>query len=265
MGCRDVTPSKALLLYIQTMNHHPELEICVFSVESALTAQKAGANRVELCSGFAEGGLTPSAGTIRLVRKLNIECYVMIRPRGGDFCYSDIEFMQMHHDIEFAKSCGVDGIVLGALQPNGHVNIVRTRELVQHASPLPVTFHRAFDLAVDPFRALDDIVVCGCSRILTSGQKATAVEGLDTIRKLVSYSAGRIGIMAGSGVHPENARQFIDAGVQSLHFSAKKLIPSKMIYRNAEVPIMQAGAMSDDDLIAADKDKIRKMVEILQK
>jgi len=244
--------------------NHPELEICVFSVESAITAQKAGADRVELCSGFTEGGLTPSAGTIRMVRKLlNIECYVMIRPRGGDFCYSNTEFEQMHHDIEFAKSCGADGVVLGALQPNGHVNIIRTRELAQHASPLKVTFHRAFDLTVDPFRALDDIVVCGCCRILTSGQKATAVEGIDTIRKLVTYSAGRIDIMAGSGVQPENARQFIDAGVQALHLSAKKLTGSKMIYRNPEVPIMQADAMSDYDLIAVDKDKIRKMAVMM--
>ena len=242
---------------------NPELEICVFSVESAIRAQKAGADRVELCSGFAEGGLTPSAGTIRMVRKLlNIECYVMIRPRGGDFCYSDTEFEQMHYDIEYAKSCGVDGIVLGALQPNGHVNIIRTRELVQHVSPLKVTFHRAFDLTVDPFRALDDIVVCGCCRILTSGQKATAIEGLDTIGKLVAYSAGHIDIMAGSGIHPGNARMFIEAGVQALHFSAKKLKDSKMIYRNQEVPIMQAGAMSDYDLITVDKDQIRRMVEI---
>jgi len=246
--------------------NHPELEICVFSVESAISAQKAGADRVELCSGFAEGGLSPSAGTIRLVRKLlNIECYVMIRPRGGDFCYSDTEFEQMRRDIEYAKSCGVDGIVLGVLQPNGHVNIVRTRELVQHASPLQVTFHRAFDLAADPFRALDDIVVCGCRRILTSGQKATAVEGLDTIRELVSYSAGRIDIMAGSGVNSGNAQKFIEAGVQALHFSAKKLKPSRMIYRNPAVPIMQADAMTDYDLIAVDEDKIRKMTEVIRK
>ena len=244
---------------------YPELEICVFSVESALTAQKAGADRVELCSGFAEGGLTPSAGTIRMVRKLlNIECYVMIRPRGGDFCYSDIEFELMHHDIEFAKSCGVDGVVLGILQPNGHVNIVRTRELVQHASPIQVTFHRAFDYAVDPFRTVDDIVVCGCCRILTSGQKATAAEGLDTIRKLVAYAAGRIDIMAGSGVNTENARQLIDAGVQALHFSAKKTSPGRMTYRNPEVPIMQANTISDNDLITVDGDKIREMVEMFK-
>ena len=245
---------------------YPELEICVFSVESAMSAQKAGADRVELCSGFTEGGLTPSAGTIRLARKLlNIECYVMIRPRGGDFCYSDMEFEQMRRDIEYAKSCGVDGVVLGVLQPNGHVNIVRTRELVQHASPLQVTFHRAFDLTADPFRALDDIVVCGCRRILTSGQKATAVEGLEIIRELVSYSAGRIDIMAGSGVNPDNAQKFIEAGVQALHFSAKKVKHSRMTYRNPAVPVMQANAVTDYNLIDVDKDKIRKMTEILQK
>jgi len=245
--------------------NYPELEICVFSVESALSAQKAGAGRVELCSGFTEGGLTPSAGTIRMVRKLlNIECYVMIRPRGGDFCYTDTEFEQMHYDIEYAKSCGVNGVVLGALQPNGHINIIRTRDLVQHAAPLKVTFHRAFDLAVNPLRALDDLVACGCSRILTSGQKATALEGLDTIKKLVASSAGRIDIMAGSGVNPENACKFIEAGVQALHFSAKKIKPGRMIYRNPEVPIMQTDAMSDYDLVGVDEEKIRKMVKIIR-
>jgi len=244
---------------------YPELEICVFSVEAVLSAQKAGADRIELCSGYTDGGLTPSAGTIRMVRKqLNIQCYVMIRPRGGDFCYTDTEFEQMHHDIEYAKSCGVDGVVLGALQPNGHVNILRTRELVQHAAPLKVTFHRAFDFVVNPFQALDDLVTCGCSRILTSGQKATALEGLDTIKKLVSYSAGRIDIMAGSGVNPENACKFIEAGVQALHFSAKKINPSRMIYRNLAVPIMQTGVMSDYDLVGVYEEKIRKMAEIIR-
>ena len=243
----------------------PELEICVFSVESAVSAQKAGANRVELCAGFAEGGLTPSAGAIRLARKLlNIECFVMIRPRGGDFCYSNTEFEQMRRDIEYAKSCGVDGVVLGILQPNGHVNIMRTRELVQYASPLEVTFHRAFDLTVDPFRALDDVVVCGCRRILTSGQKATAAEGIGTIRELVQYAAGRIDIMAGSGVNTENARSFIETGVQALHFSAKKVKHSRMTYRNPAAPIMQTGAMSDYDLIAVDEEKIRKMTDIIK-
>ena len=245
---------------------NPELEICVFSVESALAAQKAGANRVELCAGFTEGGLTPSAGAIRLARKLlNIECFVMIRPRGGDFCYSNTEFEQMRRDIEYAKSCGADGVVLGALQPNGHVNIIRTRELVQLAAPLEVTFHRAFDHTIDPFRALDDIVVCGCRRILTSGQKSTATEGINTIRELVHYAAGRIDVMAGSGVNPKNAHSFIEAGVQALHFSAKKIKPGRMTHRNPAVPIMQSGAMSDYDLIAVDEDKIRKMSDIIRK
>jgi len=244
---------------------NPELEICVFSVDAALLAQKAGADRIEFCSSFGEGGLTPSAGAIRMVRKyLNIEYYVMIRPRGGDFCYSISEFEQMHYDIEYAKTCGANGVVIGVLQPNGHVNIARTRELVQHASPLKVTFHRAFDLAKDPFRALDDIVFCGCSRILTSGQKATALEGVETIRELVSYANGRIDIMAGSGVNPENAKLFINAGVDALHYSAKKILPSKMNYRNTKVPIMNPNSITDYDLIAVDEKKIRTMVEIIK-
>ncbi len=245
---------------------YPELEICVYSIESALAAQRAGADRVELCSGFAEGGLTPGAGMIRMARKyLDIECYVMIRPRGGDFCYSDTEFEQMRRDIDFAKSCKVDGVVFGMLQPNGLVNITRVRELVQLASPLKVTFHRAFDLASDPIRALEDIIVCGCHRILSSGQKKTAVEGIETIRELVQRADGRIDIMAGSGVNPANAKLFIDAGVQALHFSAKKIKKSKMIYRNTEVPIMQSGTLTDYDLVSADEEMIRKMRDVIRK
>jgi len=261
-------PKFHLILYVFLRHpkmNYPKLEICVFSVESAIMAQKAGADRVELCSGFSEGGLTPSAGAIRMARKiLDIECYVMIRPRGGDFCYTDLEFEQMHRDIEYAKSCGVDGIVLGVLQPNGHVNITRTRDLVQHAAPLKVTFHRAFDLAVESFRALDDLMICGCCRILTSGQKATAIEGLDTIRKLVSSAAGHMEIMAGSGVNPENAHKLMETGVQALHLSAKKIIPGRMTFRNPSVPIMQTDTTSDYDLIAVDSEIIRKMSEIIK-
>ena len=238
----------------------PSLEVCVFSAEAALAAQNAGADRVELCSSYIEGGLTPSAGTIRMTRKLlNIECFVMIRPRGGDFYYSEKEFELMHRDIEYAKSCGVDGVVLGALQANGHVNISRTRELVQHASPLKVCFHRAFDLTKDPLQALEDVIVCGCCRILTSGQKETAIEGLDTISKLAKLSAGRVQIMAGSGVNPKNARKFIAAGVHALHFSAKTFKESKMKYRKKDVAIMQTGKISDYQLIDIDEIKIMQM------
>ncbi len=246
--------------------HHPELEICAYSVEAALTAQKTGADRVELCSAFAEGGLTPSAGAIRLARKyLKIELYVMIRPRGSDFCYNEIEIEQMFRDIDFAKSCGANGVALGVLQPNGHVNITRTRELVQFAAPLKTTFHRAFDMTVDPFRALDDAVICGCRRILTSGGKKTAAEGIETIRELVCRADGRIDIMAGSGVNPANARIFIDAGVQALHLSAKARKQGKMIYRNPDVSFMQTGAVSEYDLLTVDEEQIRKMVHLIRR
>ncbi len=245
--------------------NRPELEICAYSAEAASAAQRTGADRVELCSGFAEGGLTPSAGAIRLVRKyLKIELFVMIRPRGGDFCYNEIEIEQMFRDIDFAKSCGADGVALGVLQPNGHVNIIRTRELVQYAAPMQVTFHRAFDMTVDLFRALDDAVICGCRRILTSGGKRTAAQGVETIRKLVQHADGRIGIMAGSGVNPANARMFVDAGVQALHLSAKAIKRSKMIYRNPDVSLMQTGAMSEYDLPAVDEEQIRKMARLIR-
>jgi copper homeostasis protein len=244
----------------------PELEICAFSAEAAQHAQNAGANRIELCSAYSEGGLTPSAGTIRIARKLlNIECCIMIRPRGGDFCYTPIEIDQMHFDIEHAKNAGADGVVLGVLQPNGHINIIRTREMVQHAAPLKVTFHRAFDMTADPLRAIDDLLICGCSRILTSGQKATAIQGIETIRKIVTHAGGKIQIMAGSGVTPQNAPQLMHAGVHALHLSAKKIIPGKMTWRNPQAPIMQTTNLTDHELLAIDDSKIHQMIETIRK
>lgn len=239
------------------------LEICSYSVEACIAAQRAGANRIELCSGFAEGGLTPSAGAMKLARKyLQIDCFAMIRPRGGDFCYSETEISQMRRDIEAAKLFGMDGVVFGILQPNGHVNITLTRELVQLAAPLKVTFHRAFDLTSNPFEALDDIIVSRCHTVLTSGQRNTALEGLDTIKELVRYADGRIDIMAGSGVSPSNASLFIDAGVQALHLSATLMKDSKMIYRNENVSIMQATSLTDYNYPGIDEQKVLSMAEI---
>ncbi|GAP71783.1 copper homeostasis protein cutC [Candidatus Symbiothrix dinenymphae] len=245
----------------------PELEICVYSVESAVAAQEAGATRVELCAGFAESGLTPGAGTIQLARKLltTTQLYVMIRPRGGDFCYSDAEFEAMCLDIDFAKSAGADGVVIGILLPDGNVDIARTKVLVGRAAPMGVTFHRAIDVTADPLQAIDDIIAAGCVRVLTSGQRPTAEEGIEVISQLVKHAKGRIDVMAGSGVNPENAQLFINAGVQALHFSAKMLKKSPMTYQHPFVTTLSCPSIPDDEILTTNKTAIQKVVKIINK
>jgi len=238
------------------------LEICSFSLESCLIAQKAGAGRVELCGGVFEGGTTPSAGLIRLSRQnLSIKLFVMIRPRGGDFCYSDTEFEVMKADILTAKSLGADGVVFGILNPDGSVNKNRTTELVNLAAPLKVTFHRAYDVANDPIQSLEDIIECGCERILTSGQKNTAIEGIDLLKTLVEKSQNRIEIMAGSGVSAQNAQQFLNIGVHALHMTGKGIQESKMVFRKPDVSMASATLTNEYEIYEADFEKCKAVVE----
>ncbi len=206
----------------------PTLEIAVFSFEAALIADKAGANRLELCSGYAEGGITPSLGTILWVKK-HVKCpvYVMIRPRSGNFNYSKSEIEVMKLDIEECKKACVDGIVLGVLDENGSVNEVVLKNLVELASPLPVTFHRAFDLCHEPFEALELLIKCGVKRILTSGQKSSAMEGADFIMELNKKANGRIIIMPGAGINPGNISEIKKrTACFEFHASAKRIIPA---------------------------------------
>jgi copper homeostasis protein len=249
-----------------------ETELCAYSIESVAIAAREGATRVELCSSPLEGGTTPSAAAIAVARvvashyavtegNLPVELSVMIRPRGGDFLYSGIEFRQMRHDILYARESGADGVVFGLLTPEGDVDVERTRELVMAAHPMECTFHRAFDVTRDPLRALEDVIATGCRRILTSGQKATAIEGADTIRRLVKAAAGRIEIMAGSGVNPGNARLLAATGVDALHFSATKKCEGGMKSRSGSVSFSPAGA-SDHQIACADPDFVARMVEI---
>ncbi len=176
-------------------------EICIDSVDGAVAAQQGGAQRVELCDNLVEGGTTPSIGTIRLARaNIAIGLNVIIRPRGGDFCYTPLEFEVMRQDILAAREAGADGVVIGLLQPDGRVDAARTRALVELARPLSVTFHRAIDLCRDPLEALEDLAAIGVDRILTSGCRPTALEGAEVIAGLVRRSNGRVVIMAGGGV-----------------------------------------------------------------
>ncbi|HET9708635.1 MAG TPA: copper homeostasis protein CutC [Gemmatimonadales bacterium] len=181
------------------------LEACVDSVESALSAQAGGADRVELCDNLLEGGTTPSAGVIALCcARLRIPVHVLIRPRGGDFVYSDLELDVMRRDIAVARQHGAQGVVFGILLPDGAIDVPRTGALVAAARPLRVTFHRAFDFTADPDQALDDLIALGVDRLLTSGQAATALDGTGILARLVRRAAGRIAIAAGGGLSEEN-------------------------------------------------------------
>ena len=218
-----------------SLKHSPILvEVCVDSVASALAAERGGAARVELCSSLIEGGITPSAGLIEKTRAaVSFPIHVMIRPRGGDFCYDTEEFAIMQRDIALAKQLGANGVVLGILDVAGNVDRTRTQQLVDLARPLLVTFHRAFDMTADLFRALEDVCAAGADRILTSGGEQTSIQGQETIRQLVLCASNRIAIMAGSGIKPENARSLVDStGVKEVHLGLRSVVPSPMVHRN---------------------------------
>ena len=214
-----------------------KVEICVDSVESAVAAQAGGADRVELCDNLMEGGTTPSFGAIEVARRLlDIKLHVIIRPRGGDFLYSDIEFDIMKRDIDAAKKLGVDGVVFGLLDSDGNVDVPRTVELVELARPMMVTCHRAFDVCRDPLKAIDELAAIGVDRILTSGQEVTAVEGSELIAKLVEHAGDRIIIMACGNLNERNINRVVaETGVKELHFSGFRSVESEMQYRNERV------------------------------
>jgi copper homeostasis protein len=199
------------------------LEICCFNLQSALIAQKAGAHRVELCADPLEGGTTPSAGVIQTVRKkLQIPVYPIIRPRGGDFLFTEDEFEIMQHDIAVCKHSGCDGVVTGLLLENGKVDKKSCSRLVELAYPMEVTFHRAFDRVRDPFDALEEIIETGCQRILTSGQRTTALEGESLIKELIRKAENRICVMPGSGIRASNIMELArTTGASEFHTSAR--------------------------------------------
>ena len=187
------------------MVDRPIIEICLESVESVIAAEKGGADRVELCSDLFEGGLTPTIGTVKTaLKKSNIKINAMIRPRGGDFCYSDEEFEVMKEDIKAFKETGINGIVFGILTPEGDVDIKRSKEIIELARPLAVTFHRAFDMTRDPYKSLEELIELGVDRVLTSGQEATVPEGADLLEELVQIAGDRIIVMPGCGITERN-------------------------------------------------------------
>ena len=237
-----------------------KIEICANSVASCLEAQKGGAYRVELCAGIPEGGTTPSYGEIAVARELlNIKLNIIIRPRGGDFLYSDVEHKTMLHDIEMAKKLGVDGVVIGCLKADGTIDMERNRELVAAADGMSVTFHRAFDMCKNPFESLEQIIALGCNTLLTSGQQPTAIEGVSLLSQLVKKADGRIIIMPGSGVNEDNIAILADeTKAKEFHFSAREPIDSKMEYRNPDLKMGGAVVEIDEfvnNVTAAEKVK----------
>lgn len=213
------------------------IEIVVYNLESALMAKQGGADRIELCDNPGEGGTTPSFGIIQRVREMaNLDLFVMIRPRGGDFLYSEDEFEIMKTDIMAAKRAGAEGVVFGILTADGRIDISRCTELIQLSNPMQVTCHRAFDMTNDLSQALEDCIGCRFNRILTSGGKLRAIEGVDTIANLNRQAQKRISIMPGSGVSEENIVELVSkTGVTEIHFSAVTFRESDMTWRNNSI------------------------------
>jgi len=242
------------------------LEICVDSVESAIIAESAGAGRLELCSALSEGGVTPSAGLIESVRRnTNIRMHILIRPRSGDFLYSDSEFSVMRRDIDTAGECGADGIVTGMLIREGTVDIERTSLLVEYAQPMSVTFHRAFDMTRDPVKALEDVIAAGASRILTSGQARTAIEGAGIIKSLVTTAGDRIQIMPGGGINEYNiALLATSTEAREYHLSGRQNTESRMTFRRKGIYMGDPRLQSEYTLRNADAERIRSVIMILR-
>jgi copper homeostasis protein len=214
-----------------------DLEVCIDSVESAIAAEAGGAARVELCCDLLEGGITPGAGLIALARRhIAIDLFVMIRPRGGDFLYTDLEFEVMQLEIAHARNLGADGVVLGILDQHGCVDVARTRQLVEVARPLPVTFHRAIDMTPGLGAALEDVISTGATRILTSGGAPSVEQGVAEISRMVKAAGGRIAIMPGGGITAENIAAISQGtGASQFHSSARTAFPCPVKFRKLDM------------------------------
>jgi copper homeostasis protein len=243
-----------------------QVEICVDSVESAIAAERGGAQRVELCSDLLEGGVTPSAGLVSIVRQqIDIGVFVMIRPRGGDFCYTDLEFGIMQQDIRQARDLGADGIILGVLDRQARVDVARTRKLVELAGPLPVTFHRAIDMTPDPRAALEDVVATGAARVLTSGGAPKVTKGLAVVARMVETAGDRLAVMAGGGITPETIAGVAEAtGATEFHASLRTARPSPVEFHRQDV---QMGEIRDREYLrfVVDEKNVRALVSAAQR
>ena len=242
-----------------------KLEICVDNIESAIAAQNAGADRIELCNNLPEGGTTPGSGTICSARNnLTIGLHVIIRPRGGDFLYSDPDYDIMRREIDICGECGVNGIVLGILESGGAIDVERTAKLIELARPMSATFHRAFDMCNDPFKSLEDVIACGADRLLTSGQKNKAEEGIDLINLLIVQADNRIIIMPGSGINQSNIENIAKlTGAKEFHLTGLKPIESEMIFKRQNISMGGSSDIPEFSRKVVDPEIIRSIINKL--
>jgi len=242
------------------------IEVVVYTIDAALQAQLGMANRIELCDNPLEGGTTPSYGIIEQVRQhVSMDVYVMIRPRGGDFCYSSYEYHAMKKDILQCQKLSVDGVVFGILNPDGTLDKKRCKELIDKARPLKVTCHRAFDMTVDPLQTLEDCIEVGFDRILTAGQQAKAIDGVELIHTLIQKANGRIAIMPGSGVNENTVEEIVSkTGATEIHFSATSFHESKMTFRNQAIAGMGSNEGSEFKLRSVEGAMVKKIRELAE-
>ncbi len=241
------------------------VEICVDSAAGAWAAERGGADRVELCDNLLEGGTTPSAGCIRVARgNLKIGLQVIIRPRGGDFLYDETEMEVMRQDVLMAKELGADGVVIGCLTPQGDIDRARTRELIELARPMNVTFHRAFDMCRDARQGLEELIALGVNRVLTSGQESSCLEGIELIAALQTQAAGRIIVMPGGGITPRNIQRIVaGTGVSEVHLSARRAVESGMSHRNSRVYMGGTLRPPEFNWKTTDETAVRGVVDLL--
>jgi len=238
------------------------LEICSNSTQSALNAQEAGAKRVELCANLWESGTTPSYGSIKKAREvLAIELFVLIRPRGGDFIYSDIEFDILKEDIVACKQLGVDGIVSGVLNADNTIDIERTRELIELSKPLPFTFHRAFDITPDLFQSLKELILLKADRVLTSGGMNSATNAIDVISKLNEIAGGKIGILPGGGIDETNIQDLFTTKCSEFHLTGSEIYTSKA--QKVSLKLNGTDSIPESDYSLSSVKKIQKVVSKL--
>lgn len=234
------------------------LEVCAFNAQSCIIAEKVGAVRAELCENPIEGGTTPSYGTIKTAReKVSIQLFPIIRPRAGNYYYSDIEFEIMRKDILFSKEAGCDGISVGIQLRDGNIDSDRFKRIVEWAYPMGVTCNRVFDAAPDPFKALEEIIAIGCERVLTSGQKSAAPNAIDVLTQLVQQADDRISIMPGAGVRSSNIEALIKTGAKEFHTSARMELQNEVLHQNPE--ILDIGIP-----VIGNEEELIKIVQILK-
>ncbi len=241
---------------------HPLIEICVEGIDGLAAAQAAGADRAELCASLLEGGLTPSMGVVRQSLKIaKIPFHVIIRPRGGDFLYSELEYQTMLDDVRACRDLGVAGVVFGCLTADGRIDVARMTELTQAARPMKVTCHRAFDMTRDVNEAVEDLVRSGVDRVLTSGQRDTAVEGIDILRQTHDIARGRIVVMACGGLDEGNIAKVRDGSqADEFHFAALHTISSGMAFRNTHIGMGGTAIEREFEITLTDEDAVRRTI-----